>query len=53
MLLAYSGNVKIGKKSPYEYAAAVFEVANRHEPGGVDWTRREVARELGEQGEAD
>ncbi|HYE70803.1 MAG TPA: hypothetical protein VD932_04680 [Aquabacterium sp.] len=48
MLLAYSGNVALGEESPYEYAAAVFEAANRHEPGGVDWTRRGAVPEQGE-----
>jgi hypothetical protein len=43
MLLAYSGNVVIGRKSPYEYAAAVFKAANRHEPSGVSWVERESA----------
>jgi hypothetical protein len=37
MLLAYSGNVVIGKRSAYEYAAEVFEAANRHPPSGVEW----------------
>lgn len=53
MLLAYSGNVVLGRKSPYEYAAAVFAAANRHEPSGVDWIRRESASEQGEPEEAE
>lgn len=53
MLLAYSGNVETGRKSPYEYASEVFEAANRHEPGGVAWTRREVTPVRGEQEEAE
>jgi hypothetical protein len=53
MLLAYSGNVEIGRKSPYEYAIEVFEMANRHEPGGVDWARQKVASDHIQQDEAD
>ncbi|WP_316852872.1 RNA-directed DNA polymerase [Ralstonia holmesii] len=39
MLLAYSGNVSIGKQSQFEFAAAVFEAANRHSPSGVKWIK--------------
>lgn len=42
MLLAYSGNVVIGRKSPYEYATKVFKLANRHPPGGVTWGELEI-----------
>lgn len=42
MLLAYSGNVVIGKKSPYEYAAEVFVWANRHPHSGVEWIRSDA-----------
>lgn len=38
MLLAYSGNVDIGKRSPFEFASVVYEAANRHLPSGVLWT---------------
>lgn len=53
MLLAYSGNVDLGRKSPYEYASEVFEAANRHEPSGIAWTRRESGPQQGEQDEAE
>lgn len=39
MLLAYSGNVRRGKASPFEFASAVFEAANRHAPNGVLWVK--------------
>lgn len=38
MLLAYSGNVQLGKDSPFDFANKVFEEANRHAPSGVAWT---------------
>ena len=53
MLLAYSGNVTVGKKSPYEYAVVVFETANRHAPSGVNWIESQGAAEKIEQDEAD
>lgn len=37
MLLAYSGNVQLGKATPFDYASTVFEAANRHAPTGVTW----------------
>ena len=37
MLLAYSGNVQLGKKTPFDFASTVFEAANRHAPTGVTW----------------
>ena len=51
MLLAYSGNVVIGKMSPYEYAASVFELANRHPHGGVEWCEPEGMVEPDARGE--
>ncbi len=37
MLLAYSGNVQLGKTSPFDFANKIFEAANRHAPSGVTW----------------
>lgn len=37
MLLAYSGNVRLGKATPFDFASTVFEAANRHPPTGVTW----------------
>ena len=37
MLLAYSGNVQLGKATPFDFASTVFEAANRHAPTGVKW----------------
>lgn len=37
MLLAYSGNVQLGKATPFDFASTVFEAANRHAPTGVTW----------------
>lgn len=42
MLLAYSGNVVIGKRSSYEYAVEVFKSANRQTLVGVDWSEPET-----------
>lgn len=37
MLLAYSGNVRLGKATPFDFASTIFEAANRHAPTGVTW----------------
>ena len=37
MLLAYSGNVQLGRASPFDFASSLFEAANRHPPSGVTW----------------
>jgi hypothetical protein len=37
MLLAYSGNVRLGNATPFDFASALFEEANRHAPTGVRW----------------
>ena len=37
MLLAYSGNVRLGNATPFGFASAVFEAANQHAPTGVAW----------------
>lgn len=37
MLLAYSGNVQLGKDTPFDFASTIFEAANRHAPTGVKW----------------
>lgn len=37
MLLAYSGNVQLGKATPFDFASTFFEAANRHAPTGVTW----------------
>lgn len=41
MLLAYSGNVQLGKATPFEFASTVFQEANRHAPTGVTWVEGE------------
>ena len=51
MLLAYGGNVWIGKKSAYKYATEVFKAANRQLPSGVRWIEPEVDSDVG--GEVD
>ena len=38
MLLAYSGDIVIGRKTPFEMASDVFESINRREVTGVDWS---------------
>lgn len=51
MLLAYSGNVQLGKATPFEYACTVFEVANRHAPTDVTWIDGGDVADFIEQGE--
>lgn len=46
MLLAYSGNVQLGKATPFEFASTVFKAANRHEPTGVKWRKGEDDADL-------
>ncbi len=53
MLLAYSGNVRLGKATPFEFASTIFTAANRHAPTGVTWFEGAVTAELGKQGEKD
>lgn len=53
MLLAYSGNVKLGNATPFDFASTVFEAANRHEPTGVTWRKGRDDADLMEQEEAD
>lgn len=51
MLLAYSGNVRLGKVKPFDFASTVFEVANRHAPTGVTWSEDRGIADVIEQGE--
>ena len=51
MLLAYSGNVQLGKASPFQFATGVFEAANRHAPSGVTWIEAGDGAEADEQAE--
>lgn len=51
MLLAYSGNVQLGKATPFEFASLIFEAANRHPPTGVIWVEGGDATNSVEQGE--
>jgi hypothetical protein len=51
MLLAYSGNVQLGKATPFLFAKTVFEAANRHAPTGVAWVADEGDTDSIEQGE--
>lgn len=53
MLLAYSGNVAMGKRSPFEFACKVFESANRHPPSGLDWIDIDTEAEADHQAERD
>lgn len=39
MLLAYSGNVQLGQTTPFDFATALFEAANRHAPTGIKWVQ--------------
>lgn len=51
MLLAYSGNVRLGKATPFDFASTIFEAANRHAPTGVTWLEGGDTADLIEQGE--
>lgn len=51
MLLAYSGNVQLGKASPFEFASAVFKTANRHAPSGIAWIEAGGESDADEQAE--
>lgn len=53
MLLAYSGNVQLGKTTPFDFASTIFEMANRHAPTGVTWIEGGNMGDLIEQGGAD
>lgn len=39
MLLAYSGNISLGKARPFDVACTIFKKANRHELTGVEWEK--------------
>lgn len=49
MLLAYSGNVRLGKATPFDFARRIFEAANRHPPTGVKWVENKHVAELIDQ----
>jgi len=51
MLLAYSGNVRLGQLTPFDFASTLFEAANRHAPTGVIWLEGGGPADLIEQGE--
>ena len=51
MLLAYSGNVQLGKASPFDFANKVFEAANRHAPSGVTWIEARGEDDVDKQAE--
>ena len=53
MLLAYSGNVVIGKSAPFEFASTIFEAANRHPPSGVNWIELDAETEANHPEESD
>lgn len=53
MLLAYSGNVQLGKATPFDFASTLFEAANRHAPTGVTWAEGGEMSDLIEQGRGD
>jgi len=38
MLLAYSGDIAIGRKTPFDMASDIFEGINRRAVTGVDWS---------------
>jgi hypothetical protein len=38
MLLAYSGDIPLGRKAAFEVAASIFEDINRRAVAGVDWS---------------
>lgn len=50
MLLAYSGDVALGRKSPFDFAADIFEGINRRTVNGVVWSAP-TAIEEGTDGE--
>lgn len=52
MLLAYSGNVRLGKATPFEFASTIFEAANRHAPTGITWSEGGDTVDLVGQGES-
>lgn len=53
MLLAYSGNVWLGKASPFDFANKVFKAANRHAPSGVTWIEAREEDDADNQAERD
>lgn len=50
MLLAYSGNVQLGKATPFDFASTVFKIANRHAPTGVTWRKGDDAELIEQRG---
>jgi len=53
MLLAYSGNVQLGRSSPFNFACSIYELANRHTPTDIKWIKNQKKVESMEQGERD
>lgn len=53
MLLAYSGNVQLGRASPFNFACSIFEAANRHAPTDIKWIKNQKQADSIEQGERD
>lgn len=45
MLLAYSGDVSFGRKSPFAAASDVFQSINRRAISGVDWSKPQAEEE--------
>lgn len=53
LLLAYSGNVLIGNRSPFEFASMIYEAANRHAPSGVSWIESDAETQGDQHVESD
>jgi DNA-binding transcriptional ArsR family regulator len=45
MLLAYSGDVQLGRKFPFVAAADIFQRINRRTISGIDWTEPQTEEE--------